>query len=90
MDDEFTTYKIEATQQGLPTEFSPQELVEFWKTKKEKVPHWFDFSRHIGVYQPSSAFVERVFSVFQNTITERKERSLIDYINASLMAQINK
>ena len=40
--------------------------------------------------QPSSAAAERVFSLLQNSFSQRQSSSLEDYIETSLMLQYNR
>ena len=56
-------------------------------------PHlegWRSIFRKVLLVQPSSAAAERVFSLLQASFSDRQERALEDYIEASIMLQYNQ
>jgi hypothetical protein len=47
--------------------------------------HWSGAAFKVALFQPSSACVERVFSMFNNLFGDDRESSLEDLIESSLM-----
>ena len=43
-----------------------------------------------NLIQPSSAVAERVFSILNNTFTDRQDNTLQDYLESSVMLQYNR
>ena len=64
--------------------------VEWWKRHQNDLPKWASAAQKVALVQPSSAAVERAFSLLQNSFTNRQDHSLQDYVEASLMLQYNK
>ena len=69
----------------LPTDINP---VAWWKSHAMELPKWANAFRLVLLVQPSSAAVERVFSILQ-CITEQQQSSLEDYLELSIMLQYN-
>ena len=63
--------------------------LEWWKMNETKLPHWAAACKRALLVQPSSAAVERVFSLLNNSFSKQQEHSMEDYIEASLMLQYN-
>jgi hypothetical protein len=63
---------------------------EFWVGSKHLLPNLFDVVRHIVVCPTSSASVERVFSILNQSLGNQQTASLEDYISTSLMYQYNE
>ena len=63
---------------------------DWWKRHEEELPHWSTAFKLILLVQPSSAAAERVFSLLQNSFTQRQSSSLEDYIETSIMLQYNR
>lgn len=66
------------------------ELLQWWEKHEEKLPYWAAACKQVLLCQPSSAAVERVFSLLNNSFDEGQNRCLEDYIELSLMLQYNK
>uniref|UniRef100_A0A1X7V8N5 HAT C-terminal dimerisation domain-containing protein n=1 Tax=Amphimedon queenslandica TaxID=400682 RepID=A0A1X7V8N5_AMPQE len=64
--------------------------LEFQKAHADKLPSWGETAKKVLLLQPSSAAVERAFSVYKFTFSEQQLSSLEDYIEASMMPQYNK
>ena len=60
------------------------------KRHTEDLPHWSTAFKLVLLVQPSSAAAERVFSLPQNSFSQRQSSSLEDYIETSLMLQYNR
>ena len=39
------------------------DMWEFWRDNKMRIPHWYSVAKDMALMQPSSAFMERVFSI---------------------------
>ena len=63
--------------------------LEWWKVNASALPAWSVAAKKILVLQPSSAAAERVFSLLNNSFNEQQYNSLQDYIETSVMLQIN-
>ena len=83
--DEFPKYAVLTA--DLSCDYSS---LKFWKDHELSIPKWSDAARNIFLLQPSSAAVERVFSVLNNSFGKKQLGSLEDYIETSVMLQFNK
>ena len=61
----------------------------FWKLNAEYIPTWSASAKQVFLVQPSSASSEQVFSLLKASFSEQQDKSLQDYIEASLMIQFN-
>ena len=51
---------------------------------------WADVVQDIVLLQPTSAAVERVFSILKSSLGPQQNHTLQDYVPSSLMLQYNK
>ena len=58
--------------------------------QEERLPRWATAVKQVLLIQPSSAAAERVFSILKASFNEQQDCALVDYIQASVMAQYNK
>ena len=56
---------------------SSVDSLDWWKRHEQKLPNWCS-----ALVQPTSAAAERVFSLLQNSFSQRQSTSLEDYIEA--------
>ena len=66
------------------------DLWEFWRNSRTKLPHWYNVAKDIALMQPSSAFMERVFSILRACMDERQESSYSDRIAVSALLKYNR
>ena len=66
------------------------DVCEWWKRHDGEIPSWAKVCKLILLIQPSSAAVERAFSVLENSFSKRQEHSLEDYVSLSIMLQYNR
>lgn len=69
---------------------SGYDLWAFWDDNKEKLPAWFNVAQDIALIQPSSAFIERVFSILRAALDDRQENSYSDRIGAAVLLKYNR
>ena len=50
------------------------DLWTFWHDNRLKMRAWYDVAKDVALIQPSSAFMERVFSILRACIDERQEQ----------------
>ena len=62
---------------------------EFW-SKHKLLPAWTEFAHLVFLLQPTSACVERSFSMLKYIMGDQQTRSLRDKIEASLMLRYNR
>ena len=60
----------------------------WWEKNSKKLPFWANACKKVILCQPSSASVERVFSLLKH-FTEQQQSALEDYVEAALMIQYN-
>ena len=72
---------------GVSTEIP---VCNWWRNHESELPKWAQACRHILLCQPSSAAAERVFSILNNSFSDRQSHSLEDYIQISVMLQYNR
>ena len=68
---------------------SGYDLWAFWDNR-EKLPAWFKVAQDVALIQPSSAFIERVFSILRSCMDARQERSYSDRIAAATLLKYNR
>ena len=61
----------------------------WWECNEAKLPNWASTFRKLILVQPSSAAVERVFSLLSNSFSKHQTSSLEDYVQISVMLQFN-
>ena len=54
------------------------DVCEWWKRHDGEIPSWAKTYKLILLIQPSSAAVERAFSLLENSFSKRQEHSLED------------
>ena len=62
---------------------------EFWSSHK-KLKAWTEFAHKCMLLQPSSACVERAFSILKYIFDDQSASSLHDYVETSLMLSYNR
>jgi hypothetical protein len=58
--------------------YTPDEVIQWWRVHGSATGSWAAAARLFLLLQPSSASVERVFSMLRATVTEQQERMLED------------
>ena len=66
------------------------DLSAFWHDNRLKLPFWYNVAKDIALIQPSSAFMERVFSILRAYLDERQETCYSDRIRASALLKYNR
>ncbi|CAM9778581.1 unnamed protein product, partial [Ascophyllum nodosum] len=66
------------------------DLWAFWHDNRLNVPAWYDVAKDASLIQPSSAFMERVFSILRACMDERQESCYSDRIAASALLKYNR
>ena len=61
----------------------------WWKSVARELPAWSSAIQKLVVVQPSSAAAERAFSMLTTMFGEQQHDALEDYIETSLMLQVN-
>ena len=75
-----------AAADGTPRDVNP---LEWWEHNKGTLPKWSQGFSKIALIQPSSASVERVFSVLKKHFTQYQHSALQDYVEVSVMLEYN-
>ena len=63
--------------------------LSWWKSQETSLPNWCTVVKKNLLLQPSSAAVERVFSLLNSGFGTQQEQSFQDYIQASVMLRYN-
>ena len=61
----------------------------WWAKYAKDLPAWAELARLVFLASPSSAAVERVFSILRNTFDAGQKLALEDYVETSLLLQYN-
>lgn len=85
MVDELPQYLAAVTDVTLDT---PEEKWSWW-SHQNNIPHWKSAVMKLVLVQPSSAAVERVFSILTSCFTDEQRSSLEETIEASVMLRYN-
>jgi len=64
-------------------------IEEFWRTGNTKFPFWSRLAYRCMLYVPTSAAVERVFSMLGSMFNDCQEHAKQDYIQAAIMKRYN-
>ena len=75
-----------ATADGTRREVNP---LEWWEHNKGMLPKWSLGFNKVVLIQPSSASVERVFSLLKTHFTQSQQSALQDYIKVGVMLEFN-
>ena len=65
------------------------DTILWWMDHSEDLPNWSLAAQMVALVQPSSAAVERVFSILKASFGHLQDNSLQDYVETSLMVQYN-
>ena len=71
-------------------DMSSVDAQQWWKEHRREFPGFVAALRAVCVHLPTSAVMERVFSLMSNTFDAGNRRALRDYIELSLMLQLNR
>ena len=65
-------------------------FIAWWKNhESHELPNWSSACRIALLIQPSSAVVERMFSLLPNSFGDAQSRSMEDYVESSIMLHYN-
>ena len=67
-----------------------EKVLLFWRTNAPKFPAWGRLARVFLSIAPSSAAVERIFSLSKNMFGDAQLSALADHVQGSLMLRANK
>ena len=67
-----------------------EKVLLFWRTNAPKFPAWGRLARIFLSMVPSSAAVERIFSLCNNMFGDAQLSSQADFVQGSLMLRANK
>ena len=81
---ELPTYLAAAD--GTPREVNP---LEWWEHNKVALPKWSCGFSKVVLVQPSSASVERVFSILKRHFAQSQQSALQDYVEVGVMLEFN-
>ena len=93
---EFTTYYREVKANKLIYKKDPEDIIGWHYDRRVNThfvsarPNWWKVAAILVLIQPSSAACERVFSLLNNSFSNKQSKALADYIILSLMMQFNK
>ena len=62
----------------------------WWHSHREKLPHWHAAATKLFLHMPSSASVERVFSVLKNIIGDQQSNGLKDLVEGTMLINFNQ
>jgi hypothetical protein len=65
-------------------------IVEFWSVPRKNLDAWQEFAHTCMLLQPSSACVERAFSILKYILTDQQYNALQDKTETSLMLRFNR
>ena len=66
-----------------------EKIIEFW-SERNSLPVWREFAHLCYLLQPTSASVERAFSMLKYIYTDQQSVSMVDLIKSTLMLRYNK
>ena len=57
-----------------------EDKVKCWRQHSDRLPHWSSAVMKVLLVQPSSAAVERVFSIIDSSFNDSQDHALVDYV----------
>ena len=66
-----------------------ENIIEFW-SERNSLPDWREFAYLSYLLQPTSASVERAFSMLKYIYTDQQSLSMVDLIKTTLMLRYNE
>jgi hypothetical protein len=86
---ELPLYVADLEENNYPVD-SIKNILNYWRIRVDKLPTWAKFACKFALMKPSSAGIERVWSVFTRFFTdEHVTEALMDYIELVLKVQYN-
>ena len=82
-------YLLQASVYKIPAEENGGHTLQWWMLHGNKVPAWKLAARMVFSMSPSSAAVERVFSLLSNVVLDTQESMKVDYLRLVLMLGYN-
>ena len=84
------TYSKKESDNNTMVIWTIPHLVQQWmESIQVDFQHWSSAAQMIALVKPSSAAVERVFSILKASFGPQQDNALQDYIESSLMLQYN-
>lgn len=72
---------------GVPRNADP---LQWWERNEGELPNWSQACKKVLLCQPSSAALERVFSILKTMhFNDRQHSSVEDYVESAVMLQYN-
>ena len=65
------------------------DALAFWRQHRKTLPRWSRLAFNVAVFQPSSACVERVFSMLEALLDDNQASALEDYRTAAIQTRYN-
>ena len=75
---------------GLTPEQKSSARSQWWAEHAAVLPAWAALARRVFLVVPSSAAVERVFSILRDTFGDDQKGALEDYVETALFLQYNR
>lgn len=75
---------------GLDAADASQAMSAWWAAHASRLPAWSALARHVFLLVPSSAAVERVFSILRNTFGKEQKSAGEDLMELSMFLQYNR
>ena len=69
---------------------SGYDLWALWDDNKGKLRAWYEVTQNVALIQPSSAFIERVFSILRACMDARQDKSYSNRIAAATLLKCNR
>ena len=66
-----------------------ENIIEFW-SERNSLPTWRELAHPYYLLQPTSASLERAFSMLKYIYTDQQSLSMVDLIKTTLMLRYNK
>jgi hypothetical protein len=90
---EFASYKFicEGLQYAKSdAQIHGNEIEKFWSHHEIPLPHWTRFAHILFLMQPTSACVERAFSLLKYIYGNQQQSALMDLVELQLMLRYNR
>ena len=75
---------------NIPVKEQPNDLWNWWWMQQDALPNWFKLAKVAVLHQPSSAAIERFFSLIKGSTSKLQAAEDDDTIEARSMCRANR
>jgi hAT family C-terminal dimerisation region len=86
---DWPTYRGKIDEEKMKQDLDEKEILSFWERNSLALPGMYSAAQLLILGQPSSASVERVFSILQSSFAKNQHNALADLVSVVVMLKYN-